>query len=83
MLEIPFLEIYSIIILPPDKENKIKSLEEKLGRKVLVSFENFAYAGELCKSQENSFSIKYQNAKGIEEKRIWLDSTNVIFVKQI
>ena len=30
MAETPQLEIYSIVFLPPDKEKKIESLEEKL-----------------------------------------------------
>ena len=81
MPEIPKLEIYNIIILPSNKEDKIESLEKILGRCVLVSFENYAYAGELCKNVEDNFCLKYQNAKGIEEKIIGLDSTNVIFVK--
>lgn len=82
MAEIPHLEIYGIIILPPDKEKKIKLLEEKLGEYILVSFENFAYAGKLNKKQSSEFYIEYQNSKGIEEKMIELNSTNVIFVKQ-
>ena len=43
-----------------DKEKKIESLEEKLGKCVLVNFGNLAYVGELCKTQENNFYIKYQ-----------------------
>ena len=83
MPEIPKLEIYNIIILPPDKEKKIKSLEEKLGKCVLVSFENYAYAGELNKNPGDNFYIKYKTPQRIEEKIIEINSTNVIFVKQI
>lgn len=81
MPEIPKIEIYSIIILPSNKEKKTKSLEEKLGKCVLVSFGNFAYVGELNKNQENNFYIKYQISQRIEEKIIELDATNVIYVK--
>ncbi|MEK6824127.1 MAG: hypothetical protein AABY06_03770 [Nanoarchaeota archaeon] len=83
MAETPQLEIYSIFILPPDKEKKIESLEEKLGKCVLVNFGNLAYVGELCKTQENNFYIKYQIKQKVEEKIIEINSTNVIFVKQI
>ena len=83
MAEIPKLEIYSIILLPSDEEKKIKSLEEKVGKCILVSFGNLAYIGELCKNQENNFYIKYQIKQKVEEKIIGLNSTNVIFVKQI
>lgn len=52
MTEIPKLEIYNIIILPSNEEKKIASLEEKLGKSVLVNFGNLAYVGELCRSKK-------------------------------
>ncbi len=76
------MKFTALLFYPPDEENKIKSLEEKLGKSVLVCFGNLAYMGELYKNKENNFYIKYQNAKGIEEKIIEINSTNVIFVKQ-
>jgi len=82
MVEIPKLEIYRIIVLPSDEEKKIKNLEETLGKSILISFDNFAYTGELCKSQKDDFYIRYQTEKGIEERIIEINSTNVIFIKQ-
>ena len=83
MLEIPQLEIYRVVILPPDKEEKIERLEKELNKKVLVSFDKLAYAGRLCKNFKDDFYIKYQTAQIVEEKIIDADSINVIFVKQI
>ena len=83
MAEIPKLEIYSIILLPSDKEKRIERLEKELNKEVLAGFGEFAYVGKLCKNAENNFCLKYQNSRGVEEKIIELDSTNVIFVKQI
>ncbi len=81
MSETPQLEIYKTLILPSNEEKKIASLEEKLGKCVLVNFGNLAYVGELCKNAEDNFCLKYQNARGIEEKIIELDSTNAIYIK--
>ena len=81
MAEIPPLEIYSIVVLPPDNKGKIERLEKELNKRVLVIFDKFAYSGQLYKHFEDNFYIKYQTAQGIEEKILDLDSTNIIFVK--
>ena len=81
MAEIPPLEIYSIVVLPPDNKGKIERLEKELNKIVLAIFDKFAYSGKLSRHFEDNFYIKYQTAQGIEEKILDLDSTNIIFVK--
>ena len=83
MIEIPALEIYKIIILPQNEEDKVERLEKELNKSVIVTLDKLAYTGKLCKNLENNFYLKYQTTRGIEEKIIDTNSTNVIFVKQI
>lgn len=83
MVEIPKLEIYNTIILPPDEKDKIEKLEKELNKEILVIFDKFAYTGKLCRHLEDNFYLKYQNARGIEEKTIDINSTYIIFVKCI